>query len=141
MKIKNFIFKFTEVFFLLSIALPCLAEEHDHSEDKSIEEFEISQKAELTLGIKTIEIKKLRKYLFEIPIQSIVYFAEDKGVYRFDGHHYQLIKIKVRKSYKSKVKIESKELKKGDKIVIQGVPLLRVVHLQESGEGGEGHAH
>ncbi len=141
MKFKKYLTTTIQILFLSTLSSPILAEDEHHLETNSSEEFEISKKAEITLGIKTNEIISLGRNLFEVPSQSIVYFGENKGIYLYDGRHYQLIKILIKKSKKSVVKIESSELKKGDKIVTKGVPLLRVAHLQASGQGGEGHGH
>ena len=52
-----------------------------------------------------------------------------------------MVIIKVVKRGKYGAQIESKDLAQNDQIVVNGVGLLRVAHLEASGEGGQGHVH
>ena len=119
----------------------------DHQEDESKENheedagFELSPKAIKLMQIETAPIKLQKSDRFILPYTALVSYGEEYGVYRFDGEHFELINLTNIKKEKSAFNFKSDLLKKGDLIVIKGAPLLRVAHLQASGQGGEGHGH
>lgn len=120
---------------------------HDESEVKSNQKeenenhFELSKKAIKLMEIETIKINKSKKNVFSIPKSALLKFGEHFGVYKYDGEHFELIEIANITTKKSSITFRSKLLNGEDQIVVKGVPLLRVSHLQASGQGGEGHGH
>lgn len=111
-----------------------IVEVQDHGK-----KFKLSVKATKALNLKFDEIKFLTNDSFEIPSTALVSFGESLGVFVVRDGWYELILVKTSSQKKSTIKISSTQLKKSDQIVVSGVPLLRVAHLEASGEGGEGH--
>ncbi len=106
--------------------------------------FKLSIKAKKILKLKHETISKIGAGTFLIQNQSLVRFGEAFGVFVYRDEWFELIEVKVESKGSKKnimLKVSSKELKASDKIVVEGVPLLRVAQLEASGEGGEGHAH
>ncbi len=110
----------------------------DHQEEK---EFKLSAKAIKLMQIETVPIKAQRPNEFSIPNSALVRYGEKYGVYKFDGENFELINLTNIKKKKSVFTSKTEFLKTGDLIAVKGVPLLRVAHLQASGQGGEGHGH
>ena len=52
-----------------------------------------------------------------------------------------MIHVEVVKRGKYGTQIKSKDLSENDQIVAEGIGLLRVAHLEASGQGGQGHVH
>ena len=105
------------------------------------EKFKLSIESEKLLGIKTFPLKKVGSGKFKISNESLVRYQSHLGVFiRKDGW-FELIKLEKAQPKENYFVIESTELSKGAEIVSSGVPLLRVAHLQASGQGGKGHAH
>jgi len=104
-------------------------------------EFEISAKAIKLMKIESAPLKIKELNSFTISTSALISYGEKYGVYKFDGEHFKLIPLASVKKGKSVFKGNSKLLKNGDLIVVKGAPLLRVAHLQVSGQGGEGHGH
>ena len=113
---------------------------HDESQD-NVNVFELGKKAITTFSLKTIEVVSYGKNKFKIPKSALLIFGEKKGVYKKVGNEFTLIEVLVHKKIKNSFLINSHELKKNDQIVHKGVPLLRVAHLEASGEIGEGQGH
>ncbi len=137
------------VYSLLSLlAMDVNSSQMDYGDDESHESqkkpsanFGLSQKAIKLMQIKTLKIRSLVQNKFVIPKSALVNYGEDHGVFKYDGEHFKLITIAHLKQGKSSITIESEMLHDGDLVVTKGVPLLRVAHLQASGQGGEGHGH
>lgn len=108
--------------------------------EKSGKRFELNEKAEKLLKIATVEIKAQGKN-FIVPISAIVSFRDEYGVYVKRGKAYQLLETKKLVKNFQQVTIELEAAGSSEFIVTQGVGLLRVSHLQASGQGGEGHVH
>jgi len=127
--------------------------EHGHEEEafgkgKAITEvynegkkFKLSKASEKLLGIKTSPLEQLNSSTFIIPNEALVRFQSHLGVFIKNDDWFELIELKKATLAKGYVSIESLLLHKGVQIVTSGVPLLRVAHLQASGQGGKGHAH
>lgn len=103
--------------------------------------FKLSELALTTLEIKTGELDQIKGNQFEIPSGALVRFQNERGVYRVSEGWFELVKVKVISEHKAGIVVESSKLAGSDKIAVGGVPLLRVAHLQASGQGGKGHAH
>ncbi len=104
------------------------------------ERFELNEKAEKLLKIITTEIKAQGKK-FVIPKSALVTFRDEYGVYVKRGKAYQLLETKKIVKSEKQVSIELDDAGPSEFVVTQGVGLLRVAHLQASGQGGEGHVH
>lgn len=127
---------------------------HDHhggskfGEGKAIVEvkkegklFKLATGAIKTLKLQTIDLDSSKKGVFEIPASAVVDFQDEIGIYRRNGDWFEMVEVKVVQRGKYSAKIKSSKLVKNDKIVSQGVALLRVAHLEASGQGGQGHVH
>lgn len=110
----------------------------NHQEEKG---FELSAKAIKLMQIETVPVKPQRSNEFSIPNSALVRYGEKYGVYKFNGEHFELINLTNIKKKKSVFASKTEFLKTGDLIVVKGVPLLRVAHLQASRQGGEGHGY
>jgi hypothetical protein len=71
----------------------------------------------------------------------VVDFQNKLGVYKRKGDWFEMVTIQVVHRGKYSAQIKSSKLFKSDQIVSHGVPLLRVAHLEASGQGGQGHVH
>lgn len=133
------------------------SETHEHEEhegekfgpDKAIlevkkdgQQFKLSTAAEKTMGIKSQPPATTEQpYYYKVARSSLVEYQDKIGIYK-EGHHwYELLEVTVVQTMDSEVVIYCKELKLSDKVAFLGVGLLRVAHLEASGQGGEGHAH
>ena len=126
---------------------------HGHEEEKfgkgkAIEEikkdgklFKLADGAIKTLKIDTIQLDRADKGVYEVPSSTIVDYQNEVGVYRKVGNWFEIINVKIIERRKYSSRIQSKELSQKNEIVSQGVNLLRVTHLEASGQGGQGHVH
>ncbi len=103
--------------------------------------FKLSEKALKALEIQTRAITS--QGTVTIPATSLVEFKDEIAVYRLRDGHFKLIKGTAQKEGQTvlfKPRISS-DLKSGDHVVTNGVPLLRVAELDAFSEGEAGHAH
>ncbi|MBP7864005.1 hypothetical protein KA183_20135 [bacterium] len=105
------------------------------------ERFELSSSAEKILKIEVSEFKANAKGTFLVPASSIVNFRDESGIYIKRGDAYQLLETRSLKNQGSMVEVKPEGAGSSERVVTAGVALLRVAHLQASGEGGEGHVH
>lgn len=91
--------------------------------------------------IKRTSEKKNTPPAFEIPLTALVSFQAKMGIFVLEDGWIELVELKILSRTDKSAVIESKSLHEGDEIAVQGVPFLRVAHLEASGQGGEGHAH
>ena len=104
--------------------------------------FKLSSDSEKVIGIKfKSPISANKKHQFRVPSGSIVEYQENIGIFRKRGDWYELIEADVVETIKNESLIYSKKLDINDKVIFAGVGLLRVAHLEASGQGGKGHAH
>jgi|GEM_PF-2916816 len=115
--------------------------EKDDHDDENKNRFELSKKAIKLMKIEVAKLKSLKKEKFSAPRSALLRFGEKYGIYKYDGEHFELIEISNVLIKKSSIIFKAKKINAHDQVVIQGVPLLRVSHLQASGQGGQGHAH
>jgi hypothetical protein len=102
------------------------------------EGIKLSAKAAASMKLKTEALSGAGP--FRVPIQSLVSFQDDVGIYRSRGGWLKLAHIEVVEKSKRDALVKSRELKAGDAIVVSGVAALRVVELDlTSGEVGHGH--
>ncbi|USN47046.1 MAG: hypothetical protein H6626_12770 [Pseudobdellovibrionaceae bacterium] len=105
------------------------------------EKFKLSSESEKLLGIETSPLDLAGGGKFKISNESLVRYQNHLGVFIKKDDWFVLIKLEKAQPKENYFIIESTELSKGVQIVNSGVPLLRVAHLQASGQGGKGHAH
>lgn len=103
--------------------------------------FKLSNTATANLGIETQAV--LGDGRLRFPKSSLVAFKDKTAVYRFREGWYKRIEGVVRNEDGDMVFVpNSKEsFKAGDRVVVSGVPLLRVTELDVFSGAGEGHAH
>lgn len=127
---------------------------HGHGEGskfgpgKAIEEvkgegkqFRLSQKAVSIMSLKTEPLRSVVNERARVPASSLVFFQEEVGVYVLRDGWFQLIELELLNSDGKNANVKTKYLKPTDLIVTGGVALLRIAHLEASGQGGQGHVH
>ncbi len=95
------------------------------------------------LKIRTTSLQKyaVAKNIFKIPKKSLVYFKDDVGIYYQRNSWYNLQHVSIKNIEKEIVTIVVRGLKTTDKLVIDGVSILRLAHLETFVAHGEGHGH
>lgn len=99
---------------------------------------QLSDKAQKALEIRLQPISE------SLPKHAIVTFKEETGIYRFRDGWFKLIEGKVIDAGNQRVIFRPRhphDLKKGDQVVINGVPLLRVAELDAFAGEEAGHGH
>lgn len=106
------------------------------------ESFKLALEAQplLGLGFGVIE-KSAGRGVFMVPTKSLIFFNDEKGIFVKVGEWFKLIDVELVKKGSNWSQVKSNDLSVGQKIVVEGTGLLRVAHLQASGQGGKGHAH
>lgn len=105
------------------------------------ESFSLSPKAEQTLGITYGTVKSVGVGLFQVPIQSLVEYQEKIGIYVKRNKWLTLVSVSIKRKDSDHYFVSSQSLTDNETIVIQKTGLVRVAHLEASGQGGQGHAH
>ncbi len=100
--------------------------------------FRLSKKAIKSLELQLVNITNS---VLVIPKNALVVSKEIKGIYRWRDEYFKFIPLKNIKTLSSGYKITIKEVKKGDRIVIRGVSLLRVTDTYSTDKSEYGHAH
>lgn len=118
------------------------------SKGKAIEEvkeggkhFKLSEKALTALDIIFGDISRTGPALFTVPNTAIVYFQDETGVYVQRGGWFEMIEVSVKETKGSSSILTTDKLNTEDRVVINGVPFLRIAHLEAQGQGGQGHVH
>jgi hypothetical protein len=112
----------------------------ESAEGLAVQEFstenglKLSKKAVESLELKDLAIQSLDS-LSKIPLSSIVYFGAKVGVYRLRNGWYKLIPIEIAKKSEGFCQIKTAEVRPGDRVVIQGVDLLRVAEMEALSAG------
>ncbi len=106
------------------------------------ESFKLADEAISLLGLEYGTIKKsVNKNVFIVPTKAIIYFKDEKGIFVKNSGWFKLVDVKLIKRNSNWSQVKSNSLSLREKIVVSGTGLLRVAHLQASGQGGQGHAH
>ena len=106
------------------------------------ESFKLADEAQSLLGLGYNTIKKsVSNNVYIVPTKSIIYFNDEKGIFVKNNGWFKLVDVKLVKKDSKWSQVRSRDLSLGQKIVVSGTGLLRVAHLQASGQGGQGHAH
>lgn len=100
---------------------------------------QLSEEAVKTLGIKT---QPAPSESF-VPKSAIVTFKDETGVYRLRDGWYKLVEgyTQPQNNRLRFTPHEKQDLRPGDKIVVEGAPLLRVAELDAFSGGEAGHGH
>ena len=85
------------------------------------------------IEVKTIPYSSLSNQV--IPIESLVHFQDQIGIYRLRDGWFKLIKIQIIKKKEKLVTVRTKELQEKDEVVIHGADLLRVAEMDAFGSG------
>lgn len=99
----------------------------------------LSEKAIQALEIRWQPVQSTTTH--QIPVQSLVMFQSEVGVYRLRDGWFKLAEGKIISRSELSVTFQSGEIRPGDQLVISGVPLLRVTELEAWGGSGDGHGH
>lgn len=100
----------------------------------------LSDKAIQTLGLRYQQIKSEGAH--KLPAKAVVYFQGEMGVYRLRNGFFKLIEeIALTSKTSTEVTVKTAQIKSGDQVVIDGVPLLRAAELEAWGGSGDGHGH
>lgn len=91
-------------------------------------------------AIETARLKPLSKRNFQVPISSLVSFEQSTGVYILRNGWYNLLPVRILKKSNRRAIIQGRILP-GDRVVIRGAGMLRLIHLEAFGASGEGHGH
>lgn len=98
----------------------------------------LSAKAAATLGVKTAPVAGSDPY--RVQAASLVFFQDEVGVYRLRDGWLKLIEVQVVEKSKKDAVVRTREMKRGDQIVVAGTALIRVTELDlSSGDVGHGH--
>jgi hypothetical protein len=103
------------------------------------EGFKISAEAEKNFELKYIPY--LTQGPVSIPKTAIFFGLEEKNIYRVRNGFLKRIDFKEIVKSANEIKIESKDLMVGDKIVATGIGFLRIVEISASGGLDAGHHH
>jgi len=99
---------------------------------------QLAEKAVKRLALASVEAKGPAP---RVPSKSLVFYQGETGVYRLRNGWYKLVDVKVTERGATDSVVRSSELQGGDRIVSEGVPLLRVAEMEAWGGSGDGHGH
>ncbi len=105
----------------------------------------LSEKAKINLGIKTIPAPSSKTV--RLKKESVVEIRDEAGIYILRSNWFQFVAVTLSKTKGGEFLVETKELKPTDEIVVKGVALLRVAHINlissepEEHEESEKHEH
>lgn len=104
--------------------------------------FQLNPESIERIGIKFSNIQKNeKKNIYSIPKKSLVEFQDKVGVYVVRNNWIQLVSVKILTTKDDLMNISSEEILSNDQIVTSETGMVRIAHLQASGQGGKGHAH
>lgn len=98
----------------------------------------LSQKAVKMLGLKAIDISTGTH--ISVPLKSAIYIKEDVALYILREGFFKFVPVKILTHTTNELTIDSAAFKSGDQIVIEGVPLLRIAHLNVMNTESEKHS-
>lgn len=100
--------------------------------------FKLSNEAIKTLKLK---LKVVNGDEFEIAKSTLVASKDLRGVYRFRGGFFKLLKVKILKETKNGYKVKVAGVEFGDQIVTNGLGLLRISDVYSTDKSNYGHSH
>lgn len=102
------------------------------------EGFSLSPEATKTFGIETQKLQGGGAW--QVPVSTLVNVGAEKSVFRLRDGKYKRVIVSSAKPEQARMRIESRELKSGDQVVVKGGGFLRVAELDAtSGESGHHH--
>ena len=134
MKIKKgYLVPLTLLFLMATLALSSESQTHT----KAILNYQAELGFQLSpLALKSIGIQSQPwegSDRFVMSLKSLVFYRDEIGLYRERGHWLKLIRVKLLKKHPETAEIVCSTLKKGDRIVTEGIALLRVAELDAAG--------
>lgn len=96
----------------------------------------LSDAAVRRLGLSFQDMKSTG--IHPVPLQSLVHFGDEIGVYRLRGGWFKLVEVRLVGHSPQEARIQSSELKPGDRIVVRGAPFLRATELDVFGAEEKG---
>ncbi len=121
---------------LISVGFPTFSEERA---GKAVYEtsaelgMKLNEKALKNIEVQTKKISPSNDQV--IPLDSIVNFQDQIGVYRLRDGWFKLINIEILNKDNRQATVRTNELKGGDDLVIHGADLLRVAEMDAFGSG------
>lgn len=103
------------------------------------EGIKLSAEATKNFDLKTIELSGAAPW--EIPSSALLTSGEEINIYRVRSGFYKRIDFNLLSKTATHMKVTSKELMKGDAIVIHGIGFLRTAEITAFGGAPEGHSH
>lgn len=94
----------------------------------------LTEKALKNIEVKTTKAVSGSQYL--LPLESLVYFQDQVGIYRLRQGWFKLVKVEVMKKRGKESLVRTNEIQSGDEIAIHGADLLRVSEMDAFGSGG-----
>ena len=122
-------------------------DDHENSKfgvGKAIEAFEPSRGFKLStesIGTLGIKFKEVSNNSFVVDRSSLVISKELKGLYFLRDGFFKLLNVEFRSINDDKYRVTVKEMKDGDKLVTDGVELLRVADVYSADDAEYGHGH
>lgn len=100
---------------------------------------QISPQAEKVFEIQRVTIQQTQT--IELPKTAVVTAGTEVNLYRYRDGHYKRIDFELIRKTEKQIVVLSKDLKKGDEIVVRGMGLLRIAEIAAFGGAPEGHSH
>lgn len=93
--------------------------------------FKLSEPAVKRLGITYETLNEAK--IFKVPSGAIVYHESEAGIYIVKEGWFKLVDVEIEKFSGKDIFISSTSLNNGLKVVVSGVPLLRIAELDAFG--------
>ncbi len=92
---------------------------------------------------KNFQISRIKVFdkVMKVPKQAVLKALAERNIYRFRSGFYKRIDFVEINRTTNEITIQSKNLKPGDEIVIQGLGYLRTAEIAAFGGAPEGHSH
>lgn len=130
------------------------ADEHEHGshdeklgEGKAIIEikrdgdrFRLSTEAIALIGIQSETIEADATGIYRFDRSALVFYGNNVGLYTNQDDWFEIVELSDVSIKGQSVELGAKTKLNG-KVVTKGVALLRVAHLEATGQGGQGHVH
>lgn len=97
--------------------------------------FRLSDAAIARLGVRFEELKGNGPW--SVPKNALVKVKRSTGVYRQSDGFITLVLVETKEAIGNYVRIQSEDLRAGDRVAVEGGGFLRVVELDLSGGGGD----
>ncbi len=108
------------------------------------EGIQLSETARINIGLKKGQYmpRYRRGYnYYLLPAQSLLFFENQTAVYVARNHWLRMIHVKILKKYKDSYLVQCRYFRSQDRLIVAGLALLRLTHLDAFGASGNGHSH